>query len=179
MKRDYLLVTGEIKRFAGKELLSNFTTIHWGEAPLEACLALRNCGIEGLVGYFTWDYRGPSPFEKTVTGRPCVSYYLDDERTAYLSTHDYWKDIRTGITFVRHDIVINDVKIDEIVPHLDEIAKNPHQSEIMELMIHEYRFCPDHQGYQPDFEAKVITAIEWVTGKGYKPVFFDEGFVGA
>jgi len=179
MKRDYLLVTKEIERFAGRELLSDFTTVHWGEAPLEACVALRNCGIKGLVGYFTWQYRGPSPFDKATAGCPCVSYYLDDEKTTYLSKHDYWKDTLTGIIFIRHDIVINDVKLDEIVPHLNEVAKDPHQSEIMELMIHEYCFYPDNQAYQPDFKEKVITAIEWVTNKGYKPVFFDEGFVGA
>jgi len=178
MKRDYLLVAKEIERFAGKELLSDFTTIHWGEAPLEACIALGNCGIRGLVGYFTWNYKGPSAFEKTITERPCVSYYLDNEKTGYLSTHDYWKDMRTGIIFVRHDIVINVLELDEIATHLDEVARYPHQSEIMELMIHEYCFYPSHQAYQPDFKKKVIAAIEWVTSNGYKPVFFDEGFVG-
>jgi len=182
MKRDYLLVTKEIERFAGKELLSNFTTIHWGEAPLEACVSLRNCGIIGLVGYFTWSYRGPSPFEKpesNVPAKPRVAYYLDDEKTRYLSTHDYWKDMRTGIIFIRHDIVINTLKLDEIEPHLNEVAKNPHQSEIMELMIHEQYFYPGTRYYQPDFKEKVMTAIEWVTKRGYKPVFYDEGFIGA
>ena len=182
MKRDFLLVTKEIERFAGKKLLSNFTTIHWGEVPLEACIALRNSGIIGLVGYFTWNYRGPSPFEKPASSadaKPCVSYYLDNERTRYLSMHDYWKDTRTGIIFVRHDIVINTLELNEIVPHLDGIARNPHQSEIMELMIHEQHFYPGTQDYQPDFEEKVIEAVKWVTNHGYKPVFYDEGFIGA
>jgi len=178
MRRDYLLVTNEIERFAGKELLSDFTTVHWGEAPLEACVALRNSGIRGLVGYFTWNYKGPSAFEETITDRPCVAYYLDKEKTRYLSTHDYWKDTKTGLDFVRHDIVINTLKLDEIVPHLDAVAEYPHQSEIMELMIHEQYFYPTHRAYQPDFKEKVIAAIEWVTNNGYKPVFFDEGFVG-
>jgi hypothetical protein len=179
MKRDYLLVTREIERFAGKELLSNFTTIHWGEAPIEACVALRNCGIEGLVGYFTWNYRGPSPYETVITDRPCVSYYLDNEKVKYLSRHDYWKDMKTGIVFIRHDIVINTLELGEITNHLNKVAEDPHQSEIVELMIHEQQFHRSRPEYQPDYEEKVIEAVKWVTDKGYKPVFYDEGFIGA
>lgn len=163
IKRDLLLVTREIERFAGKQVLSTFTTVHWAETPVEACVALRNCGIEGLVGYFTFR-----------DGRPWVSYYLDEEKTRYLGNYDYWKDMSTGIVFVRHDLVLDSLKLDEVGPRLDEVAQNPHQSEIMELMVHE------HTAYQqPEFEEKIATAIRWVTDRGYRPVFYDEGFVGA
>jgi hypothetical protein len=49
----------------------------------------------------------------------------------------------------------------------------------MELMIHEQYFHRNRPEYQPDYEEKVIEAIKWVTNKGYKPVFYDEGFIGA
>ncbi|MEM2792039.1 MAG: hypothetical protein QW099_03230 [Candidatus Bathyarchaeia archaeon] len=179
MKHDYLLVTKEIERFAGRELLSSFTTIHWGEAPLEACIALRNCGIKGLVGYFTWNYTGPSPYERIITDKPCVSYYLDNEVVKYLSRRDYWMDLKAGITFIRHDIVINTLELDQITQHLNMVAEDPHQSEVMELMIHEQQFYRSRPEYQPDYEEKVIEAVKWVANKGYKPVFYDEGFIGA
>lgn len=172
IKRDYLLVTRQIERFAGKDLLSTFTTVHWAEAPLEACVALRNLGIEGLVGYFTLmsmdnDRGTPLP-------RPRVSYYLNKEETSYLVTHDYWKDMRTGIIFIRHDIIMDWLRQDEIVPRLNEVARNPHQSEIIEMLIHEYNYYR-----QPNFKAKVVAGLEWATNKGYRSVFYDEGFIGA
>lgn len=179
MKHDYLLVSREIERFAGRELLSSFTTIHWGEAPVEACIALRNYGIKGLVGYFTWNYRGPSPYEEIITDKPCVSYYLDNEKVKYLSRHDYWKDMKTGIIFIRHDIVVNTLELSQITHHLNMVAEDPHQSEIMELMIHEQQFHRNRAEYQSDYKEKVIEAIKWVTDKGYKSVFYDEGFIGA
>jgi hypothetical protein len=44
----------------------------------------------------------------------------------------------------------------------------------MELMIHEQYFYPDYQAYEPDYRQRVERAIEWVTKRGYKPVFFEE-----
>ena len=48
---------------------------------------------------------------------------------------------------------------------------DPHQSEVMELMIHEQYFYPDFHGDQPDFREKVETAIKFVVDRGYEPVF--------
>jgi len=166
--RDYRLVTGEIERFGGKELLSPATTIHWGEATREACAALRAEGITTLAGYFEFQ-----------NGKPRVSYYLDPERVRYLSGRDYWKDTALDLIFVRHDMVVNTVPLDQIVPRLEKLAADPHQSEVIELMIHEQYFYPDYRAYQPDFRQRVERAIEWVTRKGYKPVFYSEGFLGA
>jgi hypothetical protein len=165
---DYRLVTKEIERFAGRELLSPVTTIHWGEATREACAALRKEGIKVLVGYF--EFRN---------GAPRVSYYLDHERTAYLSGRDYWKDRKEDILFVRHDMVVNGVPIAQIVPRLEKLAADPHQSEVLELMIHEQHFHPTWSGYVPDYRERMDTAIGWAVKNGYKPVLFGEGFLGS
>lgn len=154
---DYRLVTREIERFAGRELLSASTTVHWGEATLDGVRALRAQGIKLLAGYFEF-----------AKGAPTVSYYLDAPRVKYLMGRDYWKDTREDVIFVRHDIVINTLPLDRIVPHLEKVAADPHQSELMELMIHEQYFYPDYVNYQPDYSAKVERTIQWATRKGYK-----------
>jgi hypothetical protein len=166
--QDYRLVTREIERFAGKEMLSPATTIHWGEATRDAVIALRREGIRILAGYFTFR-----------DGQPTVSYHLDPERTRYLTGRDYWKDTETGVIFVRHDIVINSYPVDKIVAHLESVAADPHQAEVMELMIHEQYFYPDYSAYEPDYRERVERAIGWASGKGYKPVFYGDGFLGA
>lgn len=165
---DYRLVTKEIERFAGRELLSPVTTIHWGEATREACAALRAEGVTTLAGYF--EFRG---------GAPRVSYYLTPEQVTYLSGRDYWKDTSLGLLFIRHDMVVNNVPLAEIVPRLEKLAADPHQSEVLELMIHEQQYHPDFRGYVPDYKERVERAIGWATKNRYRPVFFMEGFAGA
>ena len=167
--KDYDLIVGEILRLAGEEVMNTYTTIHWGEAPVEACRALRDRGIKGLCGYFIFDK----------AGKPAVSYYLDAAHTEHLSRRDYWKDTREDLIFIRHDIVVNCVKLPDIVAHLDAVAANPHQQEVMELMIHEQYFYPSYRAYIPEYAERCETAVRWVTAHGYQPVLYDEGFVGA
>lgn len=166
--RDYRLVTRQIERFAGPELLSPFTTIHWGAATLAAARALREEGVRGLVGYF-----------EERDELPRVAYYLFTPQWRYLLARDYWKDTRQDLIFLRHDLVINTVALEGIVPHLERVAADPHQAEVLELMIHEQYFYPDYVAYQPDFRRRVERAIRWAVERGYRPAFFEEGFLGA
>jgi hypothetical protein len=166
---DYRLVTREIERFAGKELLSPVTTIHWGEATREACRALRAEGIRVLVGYFELDK----------SGAPRVSYYLDRDRTSYLSGRDYWKDNALDLFFIRHDMVINNVDLAQIEPRLEKLAADPHQSQLLELMIHEQYWHPSFPAYKPDYRERVERAIAWAARRNYRPVFWSDGFLGA
>jgi hypothetical protein len=168
LAHDYDAVTGEILRFAGPAVLDPFTTIHWGEATREGCRAVRDRGIKGLVGYFV--------FGKD--GAPAVSYYADRETTQYMVEHDYWKDFDEDLFLIRHDLVVNCFALPQIVPRLEEIAANPHQAEIMELMIHEQYFHPHYRAYMPDYAQRCETAVRWVSERGYVPVFFGDGFLG-
>ncbi len=161
--RDCRQVTDEIVRFAGKEVLSACTTLHWGMATREGCRALRDNGYEALVGYF-----------ETRDGKPWVAYYLDEERTRYLNTHDTWRDDETGLLFIKHDLVLNLYPVDEIVPRLDAVYSDPNQSEVLELMIHEQYFYPRFAGYQPDAAEKVRLAAEWVASHGYRWAFYED-----
>ncbi len=168
VREDYRKVTREIERFAGKELLSNVTTVHWGALTRAGAQALRAEGMRTLVGYF-----------KLSGDAPIVSYYLPREQWVYLTGRDYWKDTREDILFVRHDVVMNSFRPEQVVSELERITADPHQAEVIELMIHEQYFYPDFRAYEPDYRQRVESGIEWVTRHGYKPVFFGDGLAGA
>jgi hypothetical protein len=163
LKKDCEMVNEQIRRFAGEEVMGPVTTLHWGAATSDGCRALRDSGYNILAGYFVVE-KGEEP----------VSYYLDEDKKLNLSKRVAWKDNRAGIIFSRINIVINRHKLDEIIPYLDEIKKDPHRSAYMDVMIHEQYFYPSYTGYQPDFREKVIKTISWVTDNGYKPAFLSE-----
>lgn len=163
VKRDCAKVQHEIRRFAGEELMSPVTTLHWGEARVEGSRALRDAGYTTQVGYFNVD-NDLSP----------VSYYLDVEQRRHLSKRAIWRDNKEGITFVRISQVINLFPLEQIVPMLEEVKKDPRRSEFIELMIHEQYFYPHYEAYQPDFRQKVLTAVKWAVDNGYKPAFLEE-----
>jgi len=158
IRGDYRLVTREIERFAGRELQSDITTVHWGETTREGARALHAEGIRAMPGYFL-----------LADGKPNVSYYLDAEQVRYLMGRNYWKDTQEDLIFVKHNIIINTVPLEKIVPHLEKVVADPHQSELLELMIHEQYFYPDYVNYEADYRQRVERAIEFVTRKGYKP----------
>lgn len=160
--RDFRMVTDEIIRFAGEDMLSACTTLHWGMATREGCRALRDGGIEALVGYF-----------EVREERPWVAYYLNLEQTAYLNGHDLWRDEVEGLLFIKHDMVLNALELDKILPVLERVYGDPNQSEVLELMIHEQYFYPRFEGYQTDAGEKVRLAAEWVASHGYRWAFYE------
>jgi hypothetical protein len=164
---DYKLVNREIERFAGRELMSPTTTIHWGETTAAAVAALRDAGVKTMAGYFE--------LRRDI---PAVSYDFPVVTVQHLSGRDYWNDAKRGLLFVRHDAVLNDASM-QVVPHLERIAVDPHQAEVMELMIHEQHWYPGWVGHRPDYAQRIDAALRWVTERGYKPVFFEDGFLGA
>jgi hypothetical protein len=168
VREDYRLVTREIERFAGKELLSPVTTMHWGVCPRAVAQGLRAEGVRGLLSGFTSN-----------EGLPGTCLYLPLDQWRYLQGRDYFKDTREDLLLVNIDLVVNAFSVREIPAHLEKLAADPHRSEIMELVIHEQYFYHDYKAYEPDYRARVDCAVEWVTRRGYKSVFYDEGFLGA
>jgi hypothetical protein len=163
VKRDCEQGNAQIRRFAGDEVMGPVTTLHWGAATLDGCRALRDSGYIALAGYFVVE-KDQEP----------VSYYLDEEKKLNLSNRIAWKDNKNGIIFSRINIVINSHNLDEIVPCLNEIKKDPHRSAYMDVMIHEQYFHPTYIDYQPDYREKVMATIKWVVDNGYKPAFLSE-----
>lgn len=160
-------VAEQIRRFAGEEIYSPPTVIHWGMVQPSAYKPLARRGARALSGYF-----------RLSGGKYDVNYLMDDERSRYLSEHDALMDFESGIVFSRVDIVCNNTPIDQIVPTLAPLATDPNQAEIMDLFTHEQYFWPFYRNYVPDHVERLDRAIRWVTDRGYKPVFFHEGFLG-
>lgn len=165
MAHDYDLVTKHIRRFAGNEVLGNTTTVHWAECPKEAVMALRDRGIENLIGLFGARH-----------GVSTACYYLTPEESAHCDARPAWHDHETGVTFIPCAIVVNAFSPERIVQILDERAASPHTGELIELLIHEQYFRKELALYQPDILEKVRAAIGWATEKGYEPVFWSDVF---
>lgn len=165
---DFDRVVNEIIRFAGDQVYSPTTIIHWGMVRPEAFKPLTTRGIKVLSGYF-----------RQSAGRWDVNYRLSDEISEYLSKHDAWIDYDSGITFSKIDIVCNTVPQNEIPGVLEAAYNDPNQAEIMDLMTHEQYFWPFYSHYIPEHFQRLETAIRWVTERGYRPVFLHEGFLGA
>lgn len=169
MAHDYDLVCGHIRRFAGNEVLGNTTTVHWGECPLEARKALRDRGIERLVGLFGSDQ-----------GMCTTGYQLPLEQSDYINGRDAWHERETGITMVTCDMVVNIFEVEQIEGLLDKQAACAHTGDMMELLIHEQYFRQDlaYPYYQPTVMEKVRTAMGWAVRNGYEPCFWSEGYLG-
>jgi hypothetical protein len=166
VKHDCILVKDQIRRFAGEELMGPVTTLHWGAAVVEGTRALRDEGYLALAGYFNAE------------GPDTVSYYVNDEKRLHVNDRFIWRDNMEGIIFSRMALVINTVKLEEIVPLLDRLRSSGHKPPYADLMIHEQYFYPSYFNYQPDFRDKVITAVKWAADNGYKPAFLSECVFG-
>lgn len=158
-------VVEQILRFAGEQAHSPTTLIHWAMVPPAAFKLLAQRGVRTLGGYFR---RGNAGWD--------INYSLDDARSEYLSRNDALKDFDSGIVFTKVDLVCNHLaSLEGVVPTLEPLPGDPRQAEIMDLTTHEQPFWGDQF---PDQSQRVETAIRWVTQRGYKPVFFHEGFLG-
>jgi hypothetical protein len=165
---DFDKVVEQIHRFAGEETHSPTTITHWAMLPPAVFKPLAQRGVKVLSGYF-----------RSRDGKWDINYNLDDARSEYLSRHDALKDFDSGIVFTKVDLICNHIRsIDDVIPTLEPLAKDPNQAEIMDLTTHEQPTWPFWRGYLPDHGKRIETAIHWVTEHGYKPVFFHEGFIG-
>lgn len=169
MAHDYDLVCAHIRRFAGNEVLSSTTTVHWAECPKDAAFALRDRGIEHLVALF--DYGGEEG--------PCTTgYYFPKAHCRYCDTRGAWHDAETGLTFIRCTAVVNALELEDIERFLDTRTATPQTADMVELLIHEQYFRKDTPYFNDDTMDKVRAALRWVTERGYEPVFWSEGFLG-
>jgi len=166
---DYDRIVEQITRFAGEELLSNFTTVHWAEATADGVKALKERGVKGLIGLFS----------QRRTEDAATKYYLSHEMADYIATREYWWDPDMDMIYLSCDMVVNSYELDDVVPHLETVGASPHTSELVELLIHEQYFRKELSIFQPDVQEKVIRAVEWVSERGNKPVFWGDGFIGA
>jgi hypothetical protein len=164
VREDCIAVCREICRFAGKECISNSTTIHWGEANREVVRALRSLGFTSLTGYF-W---------RNEDNVPIVSYYTEPELADHIGSRDFWMDTQEDMIFGRIDSVLNLGSLEEVMEEVRTAIEDPHRSGFISLMIHEQYFYPDYHVYQPDFEYKLYMSFSLLKERGYESVFFED-----
>ena len=157
VREDCIAVCREVCRFAGKECISNSTTVHWGEGNREVIRALRAMGFTSLTGYFM----------KNNANEPIVSYYADSELTDHIGARDFWMDTQEDMIFGRIDSVLNAKPLDEILQEVTEAAEDPHRGGFVSIMIHEQYFYKDYKWYLPDFEDRVLRSCKILADRGY------------
>lgn len=153
------MVENEIRRFAGSNVLSNITSQHWADSNIYGTRAFRNLGFRVIDGYFLFDENGD----------PYVAYYLNKEQTAHAHLRDFWVDNKEDIIFVKDDIIINEVDLDQIEQYMDDLKAAPDHA-FMYLLIHEQYFYKDYVNYQSDYKEKIFKTIQWCHNNGYRPV---------
>ena len=158
VREDCLMICREICRFAGKECISDSTTVHWGEANREGVRALRELGLRSLTGYF----------EHTESGEPLVSYYADSNTIHHVGSRDFWMDTKEDIIFGRIDRVLNIGSLEENRSAVVAAAEDPHRGGFVSLMIHEQYFYKDYVNYLADFEDRVLEGCRLLRERGYQ-----------
>lgn len=148
-------ILAEIVRFAGPEVLSACTTVHFGEATEECVTVLREMGYKAMTGYFA------------PTGAP-VAYYAPKELIDYVYHRDFWKDRATDVLFGRIDLVLNSKTHAANMETLKETVASPTRGGFVSIMIHEQYFYSDYKHYLSDFEQRVLEPCRYLAEQGYE-----------
>jgi hypothetical protein len=162
-KNECEAVIREIRRFAGDETSTPITTLHWGEVPVEVSRALRDAGYKGQLCDFNVDDNLA----------PC-SYYLTVPQRRHMLKRFVWRDNTEDIIFIKSSIILDTMKLDTIVPHLDQYEQQSRKPPYVDLLIHEQYFYPYYKSYQNDYAGKILTAVKWANDNGYKPKFLSD-----
>ena len=153
---DCQAVHREIMRFAGKASLAKTTTVHYCQTLPEGVEALRNNGVQGLLGLFG------------TPARPITSYSLDAEAADLIRSG---ATVRLdGMAYAALDMIVNSYKYEKIAETLAPLVSR----ETLHIMIHEQYFYQDYKAYQPDFEEKLTLVFTILHNNGFQNAFFED-----
>ena len=155
VRKDCEQIHAEIVRFAGEEVISDCTTVHFGEANEEGARELRSLGYRAMTGYFFPDAFCP------------VAYYAPNDLIKHIYDRDFWYDTETDILFGRIDIVLNCNTHEFNLNALREITASPTRGGFVSIMIHEQYFYEDYRKYLPDFETRILDSCKLLAESGY------------
>lgn len=157
-------VEKEIIRFAGEKTYEHATTVHFGECSPEGIRALRDLGIQALMGYIALNKEG----------KPYVSYNLSAEKVLETQRYGFWKDPQTGMIYGKIDVVMNLYSPERIVEILTEEHDDHPQRGFVEIMIHEQYFHSDYRAYEPDYADRIFAGCRWCYERGYEGAFVQD-----
>ena len=153
---DCAAVQREIKRFAGERALAKTTTIHYCETTRAGVVALKENGVQGLLGLY-----GTREAPRVSYG--CSEKAGDALRKGEIVRYD-------GVAFMGIHTVLNCFSVEEILARLAE----GQERETLSVMIHEQYFYPDYHLYQKDFKEKLETTFDFLRKHGFESKFFEE-----
>lgn len=146
----------QIRRFASPAALGKTTTVHYCLATPQGLQALKDNGVQGLLGLYGTAERPRSSYQTNAADG-------DRIRAGGIVCDD-------GICCAGIDIVMNDCTREEILSRLQALSGRA----LVKVMIHEQYFYPDYPKYQPDFEEKLETAFTFLAKNSFASVFFEE-----
>ena len=173
---DYDLLHAEIVRFAGEETFQPPVVIHWAMALPEAFSALKERGVKALEGQFinAQTFVGEQKRNSQITD---IGYYRDKDTALYLLHHHLLYDFEHELLFVKGDACCNLFPHEEIIEKLTACCRIPTHTTIG-LSTHEQYSFDYYPNFIPDHFDRIEAAVRTVTEHGYKPVFFNDGFLG-
>jgi len=166
VKFEHERVAEQIFRFAGEEAFAGpVTTVHWGDATVEAVRALRSCGIRAMVGSFRWgDPKGVT-----------IKYHLNAEQCALMNTYGFYYDRAEDMVFFKYGGgSTQKLPLSGLHESYDLFCTQHPLYTFREFCVHEQYFYPHYKNYMPDYYERFDTAIRWAVEHGYKPAFVTE-----
>ena len=146
----------EIVRFASLATLGKTTTVHYCNLTDEGIEALKDNGVQGLLGLYGNDEHPHISYQNTFD--ECVA--LRDGKIV----------LQNGITYGGIDIVMNSFSKEGIEEQLNKLF---HRN-LIKVMIHEQYFYKDYRSYQEDFEEKLNHTFNLLLQNGFSSIFFEE-----
>jgi hypothetical protein len=145
----------EILRFAGAASLGKTTTVHFCAATNEGISALKDNGVQGLLGLYGTEEKPRSSYQNT----PSEAALMRDGQIVRSD----------GVAYAEIDIVLNCFPEKEILRQLNARKDRG----FVKVMIHEQYFYPDYVRYQPEFEQKLDATFDFLTQNGFGSIFFE------
>ncbi len=172
VRRDAMLVLGELRRIVGSASLSNTTTLHWGACNIYGTRALHSLGYRALCAYLTL-CRGESYYiDYYKEGEPIVSYHLTHKQVEHTEHRCFYVDTDEDMIFAKLHMVLNagDLTADRVDAFLDDISSRPSEGGFIQMVIHEQYFYSDYSAYEPDYAQRILTMAKWMYEHGYEPI---------
>ena len=172
------MVHKEIIRFAGPKSLAPATTMHFGNSYMENQRAYRDGGYRIQFGSFRMvdndepylGYYGRDGLPRYLRGAGVDAYNRQSDAEEGATGRDFWKDNIEDIMFCHTDMVLNVIKLEDVIPWMDKYMSLRPNSTFFHPMIHEEYYYPDYFNYIPDCGERVLTAIGHLYELGYRSV---------
>jgi len=165
----------EILRFAGNRSLIPATCMHWGNCPMEIQRVYRQYGYRIQFESFRitendspyLGYYGRDGLPEYIRGDGTDAYNRGSDSGGSNPGRSFWKDNVEDIIFCHTDLVLNTIKLEDIVPWLDKYLSRRPDTVPVHFMIHEEYFYPDYRAYIPDCGERILTAVKYLHDRGY------------